>query len=64
MGANVVAESNTSETAADVAERCEAKHELIQILRSAEGVFNLFILIILWTWNKRSKVFGFEMKIK
>lgn len=38
MNADVVAESNTNETAGDVAERCHAKKEVIQILRAAEGL--------------------------
>ena len=39
MGADVMSQSNTKETAADVAQRCNAKKEIIQILKSAEGNF-------------------------
>ena len=37
MGADVLEESNTKETAGDVAERCNANKEIIQILRASEG---------------------------
>lgn len=36
MGADVMCQSNTKETAADVAQRCNARMEIIQILKSAE----------------------------
>lgn len=37
MGADVLEESNTFETAGDVAQRCNAKKEIVEILRAAEG---------------------------
>ena len=37
MGADVLCESNTKETAGDVAERCNANPDLVQILKAAEG---------------------------
>lgn len=36
MGADVLEESNTFETAGDVAQRCNAKKEIVEILRAAE----------------------------
>lgn len=37
MGADIYALTSTSETAADLAERCGGKLELVQLLRAAEG---------------------------
>jgi len=37
MGADVLCESNTKETAAEVAQRRNANKQLAQILKSAEG---------------------------
>lgn len=42
MGVNVMTESNNNETAADVAERCHANADVIQILRAAERMRWLF----------------------
>jgi len=41
MGADIFALTNTSETAADLAERCGGKLELVQLLRAAEGTYNM-----------------------
>ena len=46
MGADVLEESNTKETAGDVAERCNANKEIIQILKAAEGFPNNNDLLI------------------
>ena len=47
MGADVLEESNTKETAGDVAQRCNANKEIIQILRAAECFFQILILIMI-----------------